>query len=279
VGKQSISKPIAELLDSAYGTEIMTYHTALLITLFTITACAASETLTVLDSGSSSDVNETLDNPSPAGDGSEASDTSMSPELSFTHKMMKKTDENMFSSLAYECFECTLEQFAAIEPPEGWTKGPIQLSLSGGELRRNPSFEGVPDSMDFVPEIPGNEYELIAKTLEGKVIKAGPDGIVAEVQVMRDTSLRYLAGSRVHELTDPEDRTFVLIAHEVDPENVGNIDFQAPDALGEFPTPDGWTYSTRILDEELILDTPDIATVLAIRTEITSTWEMRTKDI
>ena len=168
------------------------------------------------------------------------------------------------------------EHHLAIEAPEGWTKGPSQVILnSSGELRSTPSFDGVPDSMDFVPEVPGNEYILIAKNLDGTIIEAGSNGAIVLAQVMRDTLQRFSEGRRVHELTDPEGNIFVLIAYEVDPENVEIPDFQAADVLADFSGPDGWDYSTRVLDEELLLDSPEIATVLAIRTDTNSTWEMR----
>jgi len=194
----------------------------------------------------------------------------------FTHKMMRSTGENMFAALGYECAECTFEQWLAIDPPEGWTKGPAQVLLaSGGELRSNPSFDGVPDSMDFVPEIPGNEYELIVKNLDGRLISTGPGGLVVEAQVMRDTLLFFEAGRRVHELTDPEGNVFVLFAYGVDPADVVVPDFQNEDVLADLSAPEGWTYSTRILDEELALDTDGAATVLAIRGDTISTWEKR----
>ena len=194
----------------------------------------------------------------------------------FTHKMMKNTAENQYSALAYECSECTFEQHQAIEAPVDWSKGPSQVALfSSGELRSQPSFDGIPDTMDFVPEIPGNEYVLIAKTLDATIIEAGPNGAIVQAEVMRDTLLRFDIGERVHELTNPEGNIFVLFAYEIDPLNIEIPDFQSAEFLSDLSAPEGWIYSSRILEEELILDTPDIATVLAIRTNTTSTWEMR----
>jgi len=193
----------------------------------------------------------------------------------FTHKMMKPTDENNFASLGYECNQCTFEQFLAIEPRPGWSKGPTQVLIPNGILRSTPSFEGVPSSMDFVPEIPGNEYKLIVKNLNAKVLEIRDGGAIVEATVMRDTLLRFPAGSRVHELTNPEGDVFVLFAHHVDPQNVVIPDFQDPNVLGDFPRPEGWVYSTRIIDEELALDSINNTTVLAIRTNHVSTWEKR----
>lgn len=196
--------------------------------------------------------------------------------MAFTHKMMKRTGENAFATLAYECPACTFEQWLAINPPNGWTKGPAQvLVASGGELRSLPSLEGVPSTMDFIEEIPGNEYQMIAKNLDGRLIQADAVELVVEAQVMRDTLLYFDAGRRVHELTDPDGRVFVLFAYEVDPENVVIPDFDAPDFLVDFTPPEGWAIGTRVLDEQLQLDSPNVATVLAIRGNISSTWELR----
>ena len=192
------------------------------------------------------------------------------------HKMMKKTDDNQFSALGYECPQCTFEQWLSIDPPEGWSKGPAQvMAFSSGELRSTPSFEGVPDTMDFLEEVPGNEYQVIVKNLDARVVEADENGFVVEAHVMRDTLLRYDAGKRVHEITDPDGNVFVLIAYEVDPVNVVLPDFEDPYFMGFFEPPEGWTYSSRVLEEELLLDTPDTCKVLAIRSEVASTWEMR----
>ena len=147
--------------------------------------------------------------------------------------------------------------------------------FSSGELRSTPSFDGVPDAVDFVEELPGNEYKLIAKNLDGIIIEASSAGLVVQAQVMRDTLLRYSVGRRVHELTNPEGQVFVLFAYEVDPVNTIIPDFDDAEFLGDFVEPEGWTYTSRVLEKELLLDTPDIATVLAIRGQIDSTWEMR----
>ena len=195
--------------------------------------------------------------------------------------MIKKTGENPFASLAYECPQCTFEQWTSIDPPEGWSKGPAQVALfSEGHsaLRSYPAVEDHPDTVDFLDDVPGDEYRLIAINHTGRLIENGPDGIVAEVQVQRDTLLVWTAGMRVHELTDPEGAVFVLFAHHVDTGDVHDVDFQSEDALSYFTEPTGWTYSTRTLDEELALDSnthDGTVTVLAIRGAVNSTWEKR----
>ena len=193
----------------------------------------------------------------------------------FTLKMNQATGENSFAQLAYQCDACSFEQFAAIQTPAGWTKSPTQVILPMGELRSTPSIEGVPSTMDFVSEIPGEEFELIAKTLDGSLVEMGENGIMVVVDVMRDTLFRYPEGSRVHELSAPDGTPFVLFAYEVDSEDFESPDFEAADALEAYPAPEDWTYSTRILDEELVMESNDVATVLAITGEVSSVWQQR----
>ncbi|MEI7593025.1 MAG: hypothetical protein WCK41_07375 [Actinomycetes bacterium] len=70
------------------------------------------------------------------------------------------------------------------------------------------------------------------------------------------------AGKPVFELVSPEGKAYILQAYciSVDP----TITLDSLDSLGERLTmPHGWTYRTRVLDEELVIDTSDhLATVL-----------------
>lgn len=195
---------------------------------------------------------------------------------SFTLKLLKNTGENPFANLVYECDECSFAQHAAIEPPPGWSKGPAQVILSPGELRSTPCFDGVPSSMDFVPEIPGNEFKLIARSLNGRILEAGENGLMILSDIMRDTIFRFPLGSRVHELTDPEGNVFVLFGYEVESMDFTSPDFDDADALVDYPRPAGWTYSTRILDEDLVMESSGVVSILSIRAEAAaSTWEQR----
>ena len=79
-------------------------------------------------------------------------------------------------------------------------------------------------------------------------------------------------------MVDPEGNVFVLFAHHVDTEDWQDVAYQSEDALAYLTPPTGWTYSTRVLDEDLELDSNNsdgMVTVLAIRGPIHSTWEKR----
>lgn len=193
----------------------------------------------------------------------------------FTLKVLKRTGENIFSNLAYECNECTFEQFDALTLPRGWRKSPKQIILPFGELLSHLSFEGVSSTLDLIPEIPGDEFQLIAKGLEGKIVNVSFSGIMIKSKVMRNTVLRYPAGRRVHELTDKDGNIYVLFAYEVKSVNFDRTFFEKDDVLLNYPRPKGWSYSSRIIDEDLILNSKGIVDVLAIRSDPSSVWEKR----
>ena len=196
-------------------------------------------------------------------------------EEGFTLKVLKRTGENLFSNIAYECNECTFEQFEDLTLPRGWRKSPKQIILPDGELLNHLSFEGISGSLDLIPEIPGDEFKLIAKTLEGNIVDISFSGIMVETKVMRNTILRYPAGSRVHELIDEDGNIYVLFAYEVDSADFDRSFFEKIDILSNYPRPKGWSYLSRILEEDLILHSKGIANVLAIQSETSSVWEKR----
>ena len=195
----------------------------------------------------------------------------------FTLKVLKRTGENLFSNIAYECNECTFKQFEDLTLPRGWRKSPTQIILPDGELLNSLSFEGISGSLDLIPEVSGDEFKLIAKTLEGNIVDISFSGIMVETKVMRNTILRYPAGSRVHELIDEDGNIYVLFAYEVDSADFDRSFFEKIDVLSNYPHPKGWSYLSRILNEDLILNSNGIANVLAIQSKTSSVWEKRSR--
>jgi len=103
-----------------------------------------------------------------------------------------------------------------------------------------------------------------------------PQGPIVLTNVERYTELRFPAGRRIHELTSPGGDVYVLFAYDVDSMDVDMSDFQSPDLLDGYPRPTGWSYSTRILERELMLDSTGVVSVLAFQGSIpSSTWEKR----
>ena len=196
------------------------------------------------------------------------------PTQIFTHKMILPTGENPFAQKAYECHQCTFEQLESVIPPPGWIKGPTQIVLATGTLRSTPC--NVPSTIDFLAEVPGNEYQIIARPRDGRLLELTPQGPIVLTTVERDTELSFPAGRRVHELTSPEGDTYVMFGYGVDSMDVDVSDFSDPGLLDNYPRPTGWRYATRILERELVLDSKGAASVMAFRGSMPfSTWEKR----
>lgn len=89
--------------------------------------------------------------------------------------------------------------------------------------------------------------------------------------VNRGATFFFDAGKPVYELVDPDGTAYVMQAYciGVDP----TITAESLPALGErLQLPEGWTYRTRVLDEELVVDTTDhLATVIQDELENTYT--------
>ena len=92
-----------------------------------------------------------------------------------------------------------------------------------------------------------------------------------EIHVKRGAVFFFDAGAPVHELVDPDGRAYVMQAYciGVDP----GLTQEGLATLGErLSMPDGWRYRTRVLDEELVVDTTaTVATVIQDELENTYT--------
>jgi len=92
-----------------------------------------------------------------------------------------------------------------------------------------------------------------------------------EIHVNRGAVFFFDAGTPVHELVDPDGRAYVMQAYciGVDP----GLTQEGLATLGErLSMPDGWRYRTRVLDEELVVDTTaTVATVIQDELENTYT--------
>ena len=196
---------------------------------------------------------------------------------SFTHKMMRATQDNPpTSSLGYECPECSFAQWLSIVPPEGWSKGPAQVLLAdSGELRSEPTHSDHPSSVDFLDEVPGEEFVLIVINTGAEIIEATESRLVVKANVIRDTILEFNPGRLLHILTSPEGKEYVLFAMGVDPENPVIPDADSPDVLGDFEAPEGWSYSTEVATDGLTLEASGLTNVIAIRNTSELTWEER----
>ena len=117
-------------------------------------------------------------------------------------------------------------------------------------------------------EFNGLNMRRIATLDLGTTLNAGPYTIR---NVNRGAIFFFDAGSKVHELVDPDGEAYVMQAYcvGVDP----TTDEASLLTLGErLSMPEGWTYRTRVLDEELVVDTSaTVATVVQDEFENTYT--------
>ena len=97
------------------------------------------------------------------------------------------------------------------------------------------------------------------------VVELGPEpklGPYNEMKVNRQAIFFFDAGQTVHELVNPEGEAYVMqaLCTGVDP----TMSVDSLDTLGErLSMPEGWSYRSRVLTEDLIVDTTtSLATVL-----------------
>ena len=97
------------------------------------------------------------------------------------------------------------------------------------------------------------------------VVELGPEpklGPYNPMKVNRQVIFFFDAGQTVHELVDPDGLAYVMqaLCIGVDP----TMSVEALDMLGErLAMPEGWSYRSRVLTEDLVIDTTTtVATVL-----------------
>lgn len=119
----------------------------------------------------------------------------------------------------------------------------------------------------------GVEMELRAR-LDTK-LRQGTVGeeFYAPNEVQRDTVYRYRAGRPVYELTSPEGDVYVMQSYARIKDKSLTIDDLA--SLGDrLALPRGWTYSTRTLTEDLVLDSGGLAYV--VNDDLYNAYQRRT---
>jgi hypothetical protein len=144
---------------------------------------------------------------------------------------------------------------ALLNGPRHWALDAIESNLREGA-----------DTAKFGP------LEMFhAATIDFGTEPPGP-GAYVERRVARDTVFEWSAGTPLHELTDPDGRTYVLqaLSLAVDPsQTLGTL----PDLAGRLALPSGWTSTTRTEAGALRLlsDTDGVATV--IQDELQNTYQ------
>ena len=167
---------------------------------------------------------------------------------------------NPFARNVYLCGECTLEQFLAVPlPGPNWEKNASEV----GARRLLPDFivnapptpaPGTAQTLDLVPEIPGDDHLLIAQVLSGALLGAGAQGLMTTARVARTTTHTFLPGRIVHKLTDTNGDDWVLFL--IDEDKTATFDPDVVDGLAAMSVPAGWSYSSAVLTDPFVVTTP-----------------------
>ncbi|HYX29923.1 MAG TPA: hypothetical protein VE863_15385 [Pyrinomonadaceae bacterium] len=92
-------------------------------------------------------------------------------------------------------------------------------------------------------------------------------------EVNRDTVYTYYAGQLVYELTDPDGYVYTMQSYCQIVDTSLTID-QLPTMPLTFPEGENWTYATRTLDEDLVLDSE--GTAIVINDNLMNSYQRRT---
>ncbi|HKC62852.1 MAG TPA: hypothetical protein VKB86_04410 [Pyrinomonadaceae bacterium] len=92
-------------------------------------------------------------------------------------------------------------------------------------------------------------------------------------EVQRDTVYTYMAGESVYELTSPEGDVYIMQSYAQIKDKNLTID-DLPSLGSRLSLPEGWTYSTRTLDEDYELVTDGLAYV--INDDLYNSYQRRT---
>jgi hypothetical protein len=166
---------------------------------------------------------------------------------------------------------CPAEQWEALDPEA------IGAEYAATNVRMNGPRAFVIDGSSGVqlPESEqrtyGNlEMRLLATVDISPEQLAGRSDPYTPITVLRTNIWEFHAGSEIYELFDPDGNTYVMQAYSqiVDPD----LDESDLAFLGDrLELPDGWSYASRVLDDDLLLRAEGEATV--IQDELESTYQ------
>ncbi|CAB4579935.1 unannotated protein [freshwater metagenome] len=147
--------------------------------------------------------------------------------------------------------------------------GALMVKLNGPRYWTLDGFGTKVDVVEpVIRELRGMPMRRIAEVELGDNPAAVP---YTERHVNRGAVFFFDAGRTVHELVDPRGRAFVMQAYCVGVDSTLTV--ESLDSLGQrLSLPDGWSFRTRTLDEDLVVDTTaHVATVVQDELENTYT--------
>ncbi len=163
----------------------------------------------------------------------------------------------------YRC-DCTLAEFDSLTPPAGWQQI-LRLQLAATTI----SFSTLP------PQGVASSYEFNGFTFDYIATLAGSQNLgpgLRVLSVQRDTEVVYDAGSVVHEVSNPAGEIFTLIGADAQFLQTAGLSMAVLDSFSGTSVPAGWSYSSRVLIDPLVLDPGGLATVFSSNSD--SLWEL-----
>lgn len=133
-------------------------------------------------------------------------------------------------------------------------------------------IEGRGVSIASAPTLFGDVAMTQRATFERKLLGGMSEESYAPQEIERDTVFVFAAGKPVFELTDPEGHVYMMqsYAQMVDPAlTLADL----PDLGKRLALPQGWSYSTRVLDADYRLEADGVAIV--VRDELQNTYQRR----
>jgi hypothetical protein len=184
----------------------------------------------------------------------------------------------------YLCDLCTLAEFDAVVPPAGHAKAvPKAFVPSSATVNLPTPPLGVPGSLDLVPGIPGDDFDLVAEVVQVPVDVRGFGFDPAEpavglflaiAQVQRDTTFTFDSGETIHVVTDDVGNDYVLFGFNLflsDGTTPRPEDLSQVDALSGLPLPFGWSYDSHVLGQAFLPSSGGLAHVYT--TGVVATWQ------
>ena len=185
--------------------------------------------------------------------------------------------ENPAARHVYTCNACTLEQFNAVPlPGPNWEKNATDTSarlfLPDSGTNTPPVLDpSVATGLDLIAEIPGDEFQLIAKVLSAGLVGLTSEGPTIQAQVARGTTLNWNAGRVIHKAVSPTGDEYVLFS--IDEAYSLSYNLDAVNGVAGLPLPAGWSYTSELLTSGFTVDTPTgVATVIAVAAGA-ATWQ------
>lgn len=133
-------------------------------------------------------------------------------------------------------------------------------------------IEGRGASIASEPTLFGDVAMTQRATLERRLLGGMTEEAYAPQEVARDTVFVFAAGKPVFELTDPQGQVYMMqsYAQMVDPAlSLAEL----PELGSRLSLPEGWRYSTRVLDADYRLEANGLAVV--VRDELQNTYQRR----